>query len=119
MVARRMAYAVLRGPAPMSYQSWIPTSWRERPIAQQPAYRDCTELDRVKSSIRRRAPLVSVFEIERLKSLLAEVAAGRAFLLQGGDCAESFDACDRTNVLRKALLLLRMGKVLARGVQRP
>ena len=70
---------------------WTPSSWRGKPAKQIPNdYPDAAALARVEAELRRMPPLVFAGEARRLKSLLGEVTAGRAFLLQGGDCAESF-----------------------------
>ncbi|HLF59308.1 MAG TPA: 3-deoxy-7-phosphoheptulonate synthase, partial [Alphaproteobacteria bacterium] len=67
---------------------WAPDSWRGRPISQVPEYPDQAALSGVEARLRRYPPLVFAGEARRLKALLAEVCGGRAFLLQGGDCAE-------------------------------
>ncbi len=74
-------------------QDWTPTSWQSRPHEQQPVYPDAAELDRALRQLHELPPLVTSWEILSLKTLLAEAADGRRFLLQGGDCAESFDDC--------------------------
>ena len=72
-------------------EHWNPASWRGKPAKHVPTdYPDPAELSRVETTLRTMPPLVFAGEARRLKSLLGEVAAGRAFLLQGGDCAESF-----------------------------
>ena len=70
--------------------NWSPDSWRSRPIEQVPVYGDADALAAVEARIATYPPLVFAGEARKLKAGLAEVAAGRAFLLQGGDCAESF-----------------------------
>ncbi len=64
-------------------------------------------------------PLVTPWEVEQLKSLLAEAAAGKRFLLQGGDCAERFDDCRADAIIRKIKILLQMSLVLVHGIQKP
>ena len=71
-------------------QRWTPSSWRDRPASQLPDYPDAKALDRARAELASMPPLVFAGEARRLKALLGDVAAGRAFLLQGGDCAESF-----------------------------
>lgn len=71
-------------------QAWHPASWRERPAAQQPLYGDAAALQRVEAALAARPPLVGLDQVERLRAKLAQAAAGRALLLQGGDCAETF-----------------------------
>jgi 3-deoxy-7-phosphoheptulonate synthase len=92
---------------------WTPASWRERPAKHIPAdYPDAADLARVEGELRRLPPLVFAGEARRLKTLLAEVAAGRAFLLQGGDCAESFKEFSADNIRDTFRLILQMAVVL-------
>ena len=72
---------------------WSPESWKGRPAAQQVGYGNTQALARVMSEMAALPPLVTSWEIEDLRSQLAKAASGEAFLLQGGDCAESFDDC--------------------------
>ena len=69
---------------------WTPESWRGRPIVQVPEYPDAEALARVEARLKRFPPLVFAGEARRLKAQLKDVCERRAFLLQGGDCAESF-----------------------------
>ncbi|MDE0215753.1 MAG: 3-deoxy-7-phosphoheptulonate synthase, partial [bacterium] len=71
--------------------AWQPASWRDRPAAQQPQWPDQASLDMVLETLVGLPPLVFAGEARQLQSQLAEAAAGRAFVLQAGDCAESFD----------------------------
>ena len=73
-----------------SAADWTPTSWRGRPAQQMPVYADAAALAGAETRLRRYPPLVFAGEARKLKAALAKVAAGDAFLLQGGDCAESF-----------------------------
>jgi 3-deoxy-7-phosphoheptulonate synthase len=94
-------------------QRWTPASWRERPAKHIPAdYPDPAALVRVEGELRRMPPLVFAGEARRLKTLLADVAAGRAFLLQGGDCAESFAEFTADNIRDTFRLILQMAVVL-------
>jgi 3-deoxy-7-phosphoheptulonate synthase len=93
-------------------RSWTPQSWRERPIAQSPLYPDLTALKGVEDKLASFPPLVSAGETRALKAQLAKAADGKAFLLQGGDCAESF-AEFQTNKIRDTLrVLLQMAVIL-------
>ena len=93
-------------------QRWTPSSWRDRPATQLPDYPDAAALARATAELSGMPPLVFAGEARRLKSQLAEVAAGRAFLLQGGDCAESFQEF-HADVLRDTFrLILQMAVVL-------
>ena len=70
--------------------AWSPSSWRNKPIKQVPNYPDAGRVEDVEKVLRGYPTLVFAGEAQRLRRELADVAAGRAFLLQGGDCAESF-----------------------------
>jgi 3-deoxy-7-phosphoheptulonate synthase len=98
---------------------WTPTTWRDRPIRQVPEYPDREKLDGVLSTLRTFPPLVFAGETQRLRSSLAEVAAGRAFLLQGGDCAESFAEFSADNIRDTVKVLLQMAVVLTFGAALP
>jgi 3-deoxy-7-phosphoheptulonate synthase len=98
---------------------WIPQSWRGLPIRQVPGYADETGLNRVEQTLRRFPPLVFAGEARRLKDRLAEVAAGRAFLLQGGDCAESFAEFHPDNIRDSFKVMLQMAVVLTYGAACP
>ena len=79
-------------------ENWSPDSWRGLPIRQVPGYSDEAALARVEETLHRFPPLVFAGEARRLKERLAPVAAGKAFLLQGGDCAESFAEFHPNNI---------------------
>jgi 3-deoxy-7-phosphoheptulonate synthase len=98
---------------------WTPDGWRTRPIRQAPAYPDPAQLEAVERKLRRYPPLVFAGEARRLKTALATAAEGKAFVLLGGDCAESFT--DFTaNVLRDTFrVLLQMAVVLTFGASLP
>src|SRR5438876_5043058 len=93
-------------------QEWSPRSWRTLPIRQVPGYRDEAALAQVEETLRRFPPLVFAGEARRLKDRLADVAAGKAFLLQGGDCAESFAEFHPDNIRDTFRVLLQMAVVL-------
>jgi 3-deoxy-7-phosphoheptulonate synthase len=88
------------------------------PAAQQPRYDDPDELAAVTGRLGELPPLVTSWEIERLKGQLAEAVAGRRFLLQGGACAESFDQCRADVITNKLKILLQMSLVLTFGLRR-
>ncbi|MCP5433595.1 MAG: 3-deoxy-7-phosphoheptulonate synthase class II [Alphaproteobacteria bacterium] len=91
---------------------WSPTSWRELPIVQVPDYPDDAALGEVERTLRSYPPLVFAGEARSLKAKLADVAAGKAFLLQGGDCAESFAEFSADNIRDTFRVLLQMAAVL-------
>jgi 3-deoxy-7-phosphoheptulonate synthase len=99
--------------------AWSPTSYRARTAAQAITYPDTGALDRVVDELRVLPPLVTSWEIERLKTLLAEAQEGKRFVLQGGDCAETFADCRSTILSAKLKILLQMSLVLVHGAQRP
>ena len=94
-------------------EHWTPASWRSKPAKHIPSdYPDMAELSRVETNLRKMPPLVFAGEARRLKSLLGDVAAGKAFLLQGGDCAESFKEFHADNIRDLFRLILQMAVVL-------
>ena len=100
-------------------QGWAPDSWRTRPIKQVPAYPDPEKLAAMEARLRRHPPLVFAGEARRLKASLAQAAEGRAFVLQGGDCAESF-ADFTADIIRDTFrVLLQMAVVLTFGATVP
>jgi 3-deoxy-7-phosphoheptulonate synthase len=98
---------------------WTPGSWRDRPIVQVPSYPDAAKLASMEARLSRFPPLVFAGEARRLKASLALAASGQAFVLQGGDCAESFG--DFTaNIIRDTFrVLLQMAVVLTFGGAMP
>ena len=91
---------------------WTPDRWRRRPAAQLPDYDDIPTLAEVEERLAHSLPLVFAGEIRTLRQQLAEVAAGRAFLLQGGDCAESFADFNERTITDTFRVLLQMAVVL-------
>jgi 3-deoxy-7-phosphoheptulonate synthase len=104
---------------PQPALEWSPSSWRQRPALQQPCYPDADALQRAFDELRRLPPLVTSWEIVLLRRQLADAAAGRRFVLQGGDCAERFADCAPDVITRKLKVLLQMSLVLVIGAQRP
>jgi 3-deoxy-7-phosphoheptulonate synthase len=98
---------------------WSPTSWRARPALQQPRYPDRAALEATLSELGRLPPLVTSLEILALKRQLAEAQEGQRFLLQGGDCAESFADCESGLVSNRLKVLLQMSVVLVYGLRLP
>jgi 3-deoxy-7-phosphoheptulonate synthase len=95
--------------------TWTPSSWRDLPAAQQPDWPDPASLDTTLKSLSVLPPLVFAGEARRLRSALAQVAAGRAFLLQAGDCAESFADFTADAIRDKLKVILQMAVVLTYG----
>ncbi|MBT8436103.1 MAG: 3-deoxy-7-phosphoheptulonate synthase class II [Gammaproteobacteria bacterium] len=97
----------------------LPSSWRKFPITQQPAYPDQDQLQDVERRLRALPPLVFAQEIRDLKQNLADVAAGKGFVLQAGDCAESFAEFSANKIRDTFKVLLQMAVVLTFGGRRP
>ena len=104
---------------PSSLPPWSPDSWKQKSAAQQVAYDDQLVLRRVLGELSSLPPLVTSWEVERLKSRLADAAAGKRFLLQGGDCSESFEDCQSDIIAGKLKILLQMSMVLLYGCRAP
>jgi len=99
---------------------WTPQSWRDYPARHIPTdYPDPAALGRVEGELRRQPPLVFAGEARRLTELLGQVAEGKAFLLQGGDCAESFKEFSADNIRDLFRLILQMAVVLTFAGGRP
>lgn len=100
-------------------EDWQPESWRERPALQLPTYPDAGALAEVQQELRALPPLVTSWEILSLKQQLAEAQEGKRFLLQGGDCAESFADCSSDIISNRLKVLLQMSLVLVHGLRIP
>ena len=98
---------------------WSPTSWSSRPAGQQPLYRDAARLEATVAALAKLPPIVVSWEIESLKQQIAEAQRGERFLLQGGDCAETFADCESGQIARKLKILLQMSLVLLHGLKKP
>jgi 3-deoxy-7-phosphoheptulonate synthase len=98
---------------------WHPASWQQRPARQQPTYPDEAAVQRVLGELSRLPPIVTSWEVENLKSHIAAAQRGEAFVLQGGDCAESFGECTSDNIVAKLKILLQMSVVLLHGMKKP
>jgi 3-deoxy-7-phosphoheptulonate synthase len=100
-------------------KKWTPNSWRNLPIKQQPTYQNQDLLRKVENDLANFPPLVSIDEIEKLKAELALVANGEAFLLQGGDCAESFNEFSHDNLKSFFRTIMQMTIALMYGLEKP
>ena len=101
------------------YDKWTLNSWRDFPVKQVPHYEDAAALQSVEERLAGYPPLVFAGEARNLKAQLAEVCEGRAFLLQGGDCAESFVEHHADNIRDTFRVLLQMAVVLTYGAKLP
>jgi 3-deoxy-7-phosphoheptulonate synthase len=103
----------------MSGATWSPESWRRHTAEQQPAWPDEIRLEKALKELAGVPPLVFAGEARRLRGALAEVGAGRAFLLQAGDCAESFADFSADSIRDKLKVILQMAIVLTYGAGVP
>jgi 3-deoxy-7-phosphoheptulonate synthase len=92
--------------------NWSPSSWRNFPIKQQPTYKDLEKLKKVEDELASYPPLIFAGEARSLKAKLANVVDGKAFLLQGGDCAESFNSFNAANIKDLFKVMMQMAVVL-------
>ncbi len=99
--------------------NWSAMSWQEKPAAQSIEYPDAGALDAALAKLRALPPLVTSWEVERLKMFLAEAQTGKRFVLQGGDCAETLAECGSSAITNKLKILLQMSLVLVHGLKRP
>ncbi|HUW53572.1 MAG TPA: 3-deoxy-7-phosphoheptulonate synthase class II [Rhodanobacter sp.] len=99
--------------------NWTPASWQQRIALQQPQYEDAGELADATAHLAKLPPLVTSWEVLALKQALAEAQEGRRFLLQGGDCAESFADCTSPVISNRLKVLLQMSLVLVHGMKKP
>lgn len=111
-----MNYPLSVAPVP---EHWAPDSWRARVALQQPHYADPAELAAACTRLAQLPPLVTSWEVLALKQSLAEAQEGRRFLLQGGECAESFADCTSPVISNRLKVLLQMSLVLVHGLQKP
>ena len=100
-------------------KKWSPDSWRSKPALQMPTYPDAAVAGAVEERLRGYPPLVFAGEARKLKRVLAQAAEGKAFLLQGGDCAESFAEFHPDNIRDTFRVLLQMAVVLTYGAACP
>ncbi|KAJ1296828.1 hypothetical protein BS78_01G332500 [Paspalum vaginatum] len=106
-------------PAPAPKARWAVDSWRAKKALQLPEYPNPADLDAVLKTIEAFPPIVFAGEARHLEERLADAAMGRAFLLQGGDCAESFKEFNSNNIRDTFRVLLQMSAVLMFGAQMP
>jgi 3-deoxy-7-phosphoheptulonate synthase len=100
-------------------ETWSPSTWRSAPAAHQPAWPDEERAEAARAQLKAMPPLVFAGEARSLRAALAEVCAGRAFLLQAGDCAESFRDFTAISIREKLKILLQMSAVLTYGAAFP
>jgi 3-deoxy-7-phosphoheptulonate synthase len=99
--------------------TWSPSSWRDFPIKQQPTYKDPEAVKRIEKELETFPPLIFAEEARSLQEKLADVTAGKAFLLQGGDCAESFNAFRADTIKNLFKVLMQMAVVMTYSSGKP
>ena len=109
----------MKKPRDVFQTEWSPTSWQSKPAQQQPIYPDAVALERSVAALSRLPPIVVSWEVEALKEQIAAAQRGERFILQGGDCAETFDDCQSDAIARKLKILLQMSLVLLHGMKKP
>ncbi len=102
-----------------STTEWSPESWKTRLEAQQIRYDDRQAVEVARAKLASLPPLVTSYEIERLKAEMAQAQRGERFILQGGDCAETLADCRPEVITAKLKILLQMSLVLIHGLKRP
>ena len=100
-------------------QTWSPTSWLKYAYQQAASYPDSEQLSSVLAQLNQLPPLVTSGEVIQLKHAIARAGRGEAFILQGGDCAESFADCRSDVITNKLKILLQMSLVLLHGMRKP
>lgn len=118
-VAEAIKANVPKEDLPGTKKDWSPNSWRTKKALQQPTYPDAEKLAEVEKVLGDFPPLVFAGEARSLEERLGEAALGNAFLLQGGDCAESFKEFNANNIRDTFRVILQMGVVLMFGGQMP
>jgi 3-deoxy-7-phosphoheptulonate synthase len=99
--------------------TWHPATWQTLPAQQQPVYANPEALQGAIAALSRLPPLVVSWEIDQLKEHIAAAQRGECFVLQGGDCAESFEACESDRIANQLKVLLQMSLVLLHGLKQP
>ncbi|MGB5559455.1 MAG: 3-deoxy-7-phosphoheptulonate synthase, partial [Paracoccaceae bacterium] len=98
---------------------WVKSGWRKKPRVQMPDYTDPAALHAVEAQLAKYPPLVFAGEARKLKRALGKAATGEAFLLQGGDCAESFAEFSADSIRDTFKVMLQMAMVLTYGAKVP
>ncbi len=98
---------------------WRPDSWQSSTVGQIPRYGDTAQSKAVMAALAQLPPLVTSWEIEALRGQIALAQTGKAFVLQGGDCAETFDDCNSAAIVTKLKILLQMSVAIISGIKLP
>ncbi len=100
-------------------ENWYPSSWRKRNYGQLPPYKSQKHEQKVIKHLQKYPSLVTFKKVDVLRKLLIEVEKGKRFILQGGDCAESFSNCNKNYIFNQLDVLFGMGEILNKGLQKP
>lgn len=119
MPASTPANSPANPPTSTASSTWTPSSWKARPRAQEVEYQDPDALARAVARLGQLPPLVTSWEIERLKAHLSDAQQGRRLIVHGGDCAETLDDCNPATITATLKILLQMSLVLIHGSQKP
>lgn len=103
----------------INLKAWHPESWQQKSYYQPIVYTHPNEVEYVMQELQRLPPLVTTLEIEALKQQLASATRGERFILQGGDCAETFAECNEAIITNKLRILLQMSLILIHGLEKP
>ena len=99
--------------------TWLPKNWRNFPIVQFPDYKNEELLNEVENKLKLKPPLVFAGEVQRLREVLSNVEKGEGFILQGGDCAESFNQFSANSIRDTFKVILQMAVILTYGSKMP
>ena len=100
-------------------KNWSPDSWQKMNASQQATYPDANQLNRAVSDLSQLPPIVTSWEVDKLREHIASAQRGDVFILQGGDCAESFSDCNSDSIVAKLKILLQMSTVIQYGLKKP
>lgn len=100
-------------------RDWAPTSWQSAPARHQPSYTDSAAYSRVITQLEQLPPLIFPGEVEQVRAQIADAAAGRKFILHGGDCVERFIDCNAASITNKLKILLQMSVILSHAARVP
>lgn len=103
----------------MVANNWTPGSWQSKPVSQQIKYGDAQALEQVVDKLCQLPPLVSTTEVDALKARITEAQLGQRFILQGGDCAESFADCNADAISQKVRSLMSLSLLVSQKTQKP
>ena len=100
-------------------KKWNPNSWQEMNASQQANYPDENQLSEAVEELKLLPPIVTSWEVDKLRAHIASAQRGEVFILQGGDCAESFSDCNSDSIVAKLKILLQMSTVMQYGLKKP